>query len=118
MKENEILKDLSLIVYPAADLEKAKRFFREVTGTDPYVDSPYYVGYKNGDMEIGLDPHAQTPGALAFWTVSDISASVKQLVDAGGTVARDVTDVANGLLVASVKDANGNVVGLRQLPKG
>jgi predicted enzyme related to lactoylglutathione lyase len=112
------LKDLSLIVYPAADLEKAKRFFRELMGTDPYADSPYYVGYKNGDMEIGLDPNAQTPGALVYWTVSDISASVKQLVEAGGTVVRDVTDVANGLLVASVRDANGNTVGVRQFPKG
>jgi predicted enzyme related to lactoylglutathione lyase len=114
------LKDVSLIVYPAADLAKAKRFFRELIGADPYVDSPQYVGYKSGDMEIGLVPngHNREPGGLAYWTVSDIAASVKALVDAGGTVVQEITDVAYGLLVASVKDPSGSIVGLRQFPKG
>lgn len=112
------MKDVSLIVYPAADMAKAKQFFRELTGADPYVDSPQYVGYKNGDMEIGLVPNGdkREPGALAYWTVSDIAASVKALVDAGGTVVQDVTDVGYGLLVGSVKDPNGSIVGLRQPP--
>lgn len=112
--------DVSLIVYPAADMTKAKRFFRELTGADPYADSPYYVGYKNGNMEIGLVPNAdqREPAGLAYWTVNDIQASVKALVDAGGTVVQEITDVAQGLLVASVKEPNGSVVGLRQFPKG
>jgi predicted enzyme related to lactoylglutathione lyase len=112
------LKDVSLIVYPAADPAETKRFFRELTGTDPYVDSPQYIGYKSGDMEIGLVPSKREPGALAYWTVNDIAASVKALVDAGGTVVQEITDVAYGLLVASVKDPNGSIVGLRQMPKG
>ena len=114
------MKDVSLIVYPAADLTAAKRFFREVTGTDPYVDSPHYVGYKSGDMEIGLVPNAEKrePCGLAYWTVSDIAASVQALVAAGGTVVQEITDVAYGLLVASVKDPNGATVGLRQPPQG
>lgn len=100
-------------------MAKAKRFFRELTGTDPYADSPHYVGYKSGDMEIGLVPKAdgQEPYALAYWTVSDIEAGVKGLVEAGGTVVQEITDVAYGLLVASVKDPNGAIVGLRQFPK-
>jgi predicted enzyme related to lactoylglutathione lyase len=114
------LKDVSLIVYPAADMDKAKRFFRELIGADPYVDSPRYVGYKSGDTEIGLVPNAdkREPGGLAYWTVSDIAASVKALVDAGGTVVQEITDVAYGLLVASVREPNGSIVGLRQFPKG
>ncbi|HEY8312893.1 MAG TPA: VOC family protein [Candidatus Baltobacteraceae bacterium] len=111
---------MSLIVYPAADLAKAKRFFSELTGANPYVDSPQYVGYKSGDMEIGLVPNGdqREPGGLAYWTVSDIAASVKALVAAGGTVVQEITDVAYGLLVASVKEPNGSIVGLRQPPKG
>jgi predicted enzyme related to lactoylglutathione lyase len=113
------LKDVSLIVYTAADLDKAKQFFRELVGAEPYADSPYYVGYKNGDMEVGLVPQGTNaaPGALAYWTVSDIASSVKALVNAGGTIVQEITDVANGLLVASVKDPNGAIVGLRQPPK-
>ena len=109
-----------LITYTVADMSKAKRFFRELIGADPYVDSPRYVGYKSGDMEVGLVPGGDKsePGALAYWTVSDIEASVKALVAAGGAVVREITDVAYGLLVATVKDPNGAIVGLRQMPKG
>ncbi|MGB8520677.1 MAG: VOC family protein [Candidatus Tumulicola sp.] len=114
------MSDVSLIVYPAADMAKAKQFFRALVGADPYADTPYYVGYKSGDMEIGLVPNAGTiePNGLAYWTVDDIAASVKTLVDAGGAIVQEVTDVANGLLVASVREPNGSVVGLRQFPKG
>ncbi len=112
------MKDVSVIVYPAANLAKAKRFFRELIGAEPYADSTNYVGYKTGDMEIGLDPNALGPGALPYWTVSDLAASVKALVDAGGTVVKEITDVGYGLLVANVKEPNGSTVGLRQLPKG
>ena len=97
----------------------AKRFFRELIGSDPYADSPQYVGYRNGEMEIGLVPnYGQDPNGLAYWTVGDINASVDALVAAGGTLAQPVTDVAQGLLVASVKEPNGSVIGLRQFPKG
>ncbi len=112
--------DVSLITYAVADVTKAKRFFGELIGTDPYADAPQYVGYRSGDMEIGLIPSGdkRDPGALAYWTVSDIAASVQALVNAGGTVVQKITDVAYGLLVASVKDPNGAIVGLRQFPKG
>lgn len=114
------MNDVSLIVYTAADLTAAKRFFRELIGSDPYADTAYYVGYKNGDTEIGLVPQGNgaQPGGLAYWTVSDIAGRVKALVEAGGTVVQDIRDVSNGLLVASVKDPNGTIVGLRQFPTG
>lgn len=113
------MKDVSLIVYTAADMTKAKKFFRELIGADPYADTPYYVGYKNGGMEVGLVPAGTNaaPGALAYWDSDDIAASVKALVDNGGEIVQQITDVANGLLVASVKDPNGAIVGLRQFPK-
>lgn len=112
------MKDVCLILYPAADLDQTKRFFRELTGTDPYVEGAQYVGYKNGNVEIGLVPSKRDPGGLAYWQVDDIAASIKGLVDAGGTVVQEPTDVGYGMLVASVKDSNGSMIGLRQPPKG
>lgn len=111
--------DVSLITYTVADLTSAKRFFCALTGSDPYVDSARYVGYRSGGMEIGLVPseNAGGSGGLAYWTVNDIEAAVKALVQAGGTVVQEITDVAYGLLVATVKDPNGAVIGLRQPPK-
>jgi predicted enzyme related to lactoylglutathione lyase len=114
------LNDVTLITYTVTDIQKAKQFFREIVGSDPYVDSPQYVGYKNADMEIGLipKPESSTSSALPYWSVSDIAASVRGLEAAGGTVVHPVSDVGYGLLVASVKDPNGATIGLRQFPKG
>ena len=114
------MNDVSLIVYTVADTTAAKRFFGELIGAEPYADSPQYIGYKSGNMKIGLVPNRSsdaTGSVLAYWTVSDIAASVDALVAAGGTIAQPITDVAYGLLVASVKEPNGSVVGLRQFPK-
>ena len=49
---------VSLIVYPAKELASTKQIFSKFLGVEPYVDGPYYVGYKVGDMEIGFDPNA------------------------------------------------------------
>lgn len=115
------MKDVNLIIYPATDMDAAKRFFRALMGSDPYADSPQYVGYKtaDGDMEIGLIPNydGRDPAGIGYWNVDDIAASIRTLVDAGGAVTQEPMDVGYGLLVASVKAPNGATVGLRQFPK-
>ena len=40
--------------------------------------------------------------------------SLKEMTNVGAEIVQDIKDVANGLLIAQVKDINGNVVGLRQ----
>ena len=56
------------------------------------------------------------PGPVGCWHVDDIEASVKLLLDAGAQVQEAVSDVGGGKLVASVRDADGNVIGLIQTP--
>ncbi|HSW98418.1 MAG TPA: VOC family protein [Candidatus Saccharimonadales bacterium] len=107
---------IPLIVYPVKNLEKAKAFYSALLGVEPYADSPYYVGYKTGGQEVGLDPNS-TVGPIAYTDVEDISASLETMRAAGAEVVQDVKDVAAGLLIAQVKDADGNVVGFRQQPK-
>lgn len=114
------MNTVGLVIYPASDIAKTKEFFATLLGTEPYADAPYYVGFKAGDMEIGLVPQAAQPslsGALAYVTVSDINAALATLLAAGAQKVQDVTDVAQGLLVASFKDPNGTTIGLRQFPK-
>ena len=106
---------IKLLVYPAKNIEKAKTFFSKFLGAEPYVNSPYYVGYQLGDLEIGLDPNSEV-GPIAYTDVEDIKASLEEMTAAGAEVVQDVKDVANGLLIAQVKDTNGNVVGFRQQP--
>ncbi|HEY2474666.1 MAG TPA: VOC family protein [Candidatus Cybelea sp.] len=111
---------VSLIVYPASDVPKATKFFATLLGTEPYADTPYYVGFKTGDMEVGLVPKAAqrgTSGALAYVDVADINGALATLLASGAEKVQDITDVSNGLLVASVTDPDGNAIGLRQFPK-
>lgn len=110
---------INLLVYPVKDVEKAKTFYNAFLGVEPYADSPYYVGYRVGDQEIGLDPNSSAnsnAGPIAYTDVDDIKASLKEMTDAGAEIVQDARDVAKGLLVAQVKDANGNIVGFRQQP--
>ena len=106
--------DISLIVYPAKDVDKAKKFFTTFLGTEPYADSAWYVGYKVGDREVGLDPNAAA--VVSYVDVEDIAASLKALTDAGATVVKDSTDVGGGLLIAQV-ELDSNILGLRQSVK-
>lgn len=107
---------ISLIVYPVKDVNQAKKLYSVFLGVEPYADSPYYVGYKLGDHEVGLDPNATTTGPIAYRDVDDIHKSLQALLDAGAQMQQDVKNVGNGLLIATVKDAAGNVIGLRQAP--
>lgn len=106
-------QSIKLIVYPVKDLEAAKTLFGKYLGVEPYTDSPYYVGYKpTDDLEIGLDPNGQA--VIGYVDTADIKRDLQALVEAGATVHQEPKDVGGGLLIAQVKDADGNVLGLRQ----
>ena len=106
---------VSIIVFPVGDVEKAKTFYSTFLGVEPYVDSPYYVGYRVGEQEVGLDPNSKV-GPIGYVDVNDIKSSLEDMTKAGAEIVQDVKDVGRGLLIAQIKDADGNVVGLRQEP--
>ncbi len=102
------------IIYPVKDMARAKMQFRTLLGIEPYADSPYYVGFKVGDQDIGLDPNGHKAGMTAYYHVADIKQSLQSLLDAGSQILREIKDVGGGRLVASVRDADGNIIGLVQ----
>jgi predicted enzyme related to lactoylglutathione lyase len=108
-------QDIKLIVYPVSDLEAAKTLYGKYLGVEPYADAEYYVGYKLGNLEVGLVPGGQEE-VISYIDVADIKSYLQTLVDAGATTHQEPKDVGGGLLIAQVKDANGNVLGLRQSP--
>ena len=55
-------------------------------------------------------------GPVGYWHVDDIKKSMQALLDAGAQPQQEVKDVGGGKLIASVKDADGNVIGLIQSP--
>jgi predicted enzyme related to lactoylglutathione lyase len=102
------------IIYPVSDPARGKAMFSSLLGIEPYVDQPYYIGYKVGDQDIGLDPNGHRHGATPYFEVEDIDAALKGLVDAGAEVQQEPHDVGGGLLIAVLKDGDGNIIGLRQ----
>jgi predicted enzyme related to lactoylglutathione lyase len=110
---------MKLFTYPVQDIAQAKKFYRQLLGVEPYADAPYYVGFRIGEHEIGLVPNGQKQGMtgpLGYFQVSDIRNCLKSLVEAGAQVDQQARDVGGGRLVASVKDADGNIIGLFQDP--
>src|SRR5512136_3025528 len=79
------------IIYPVKDLARAKMLYTRLLGTEPYADQPYYVGYKVGDQDIGLDPNGHETGMtgpLAFYHVDDIKENLRLLLDAGAEMVQ------------------------------
>lgn len=108
---------VKVLIYPVRDLERETDLFRKLLGAEPYVSEPYYVGFRVGDLEIGLDPnghrHGMT-GPTPFWQVQDIRAKVEELSQAGASVHAEVQDVGGGRLVATLLDEDGNPIGVMQ----
>ena len=107
------------IIYPVKDIARAKTLYSKLLGVEPYADEAYYVGFRVGDQEIGLDPNGHSQGMtgpIGYRYVNDIRKSLQLLLDAGAQARQDVKDVGGGKLIASVKDADGNIIGLMQSP--
>jgi len=108
---------IKTMLYPVKDAARAKGLFGKLLGIEPHVDSPYYVGFKVGEQEIGLLPNGNATGMsgpLGYFRVDDIRKTLETLVAEGAQILQPVKDVGGGALVASIKDADGNPIGLLQ----
>jgi len=82
-------------------------------GVEPYVDEAYYVGFRVGDLAIGLDPRGHNQGMtgpVGYWQVDDIKKNLQLVLGAGAQLRQEVRDVGGGKLIATVTDADGNVI--------
>jgi len=110
---------IQTVLVPVSDLASAKALYSALLGMEPQSDSSYYVGFDAAGQQIGLVPGGG-PQAMSspvpFWHVADIEAKLAELTAAGATVKEAAHDVGRGRLVATVADADGNVLGLLQDP--
>ena len=108
---------MKTVIYPVKDLAAAKQLYGALLGRAPYMDEPYYVGFEVDGQDVGLDPNGHASGLtgqVAYWHVDDINETLEALRAAGAETERAVSDVGGGKLVATVKDIDGNVIGLLQ----
>jgi predicted enzyme related to lactoylglutathione lyase len=107
------------VLFPVKDVAAGKAVFTELLGAEPIADAPYYVGWRVADQDIGLIPGGHDngmTGAVVYWEVDDINASVDRLLAAGATVQQKPSNVGGGKIVATMADVDGNVFGLSQTP--
>ena len=57
-------------------------------------------------------------GPVTYWRVDDINERLAALAAAGADSQQPVSDVGGGRRIASVRDADGNPIGLLQDPPG
>ncbi|HEX4704501.1 MAG TPA: VOC family protein [Pseudonocardiaceae bacterium] len=122
-----MLRGLTTVNYFADDVAAARDWYTEVLGVEAYfarpVDgTPAYVEFRIGDHqhELGIldrryaaHDHAGTPaGAMIYWAVDDLRATVDRLLALGATVHQEAIEHGPGFVTASVVDPFGNVLGV------
>ncbi|GIF37801.1 VOC family protein [Actinoplanes xinjiangensis] len=106
------------ITVPVKDLEAAKGLYSLLLGVEPYVDQPYYAGFRpeNGP-EVGLDPHGDVAaGPVVHWHTGDLDATLAALIAAGATEERSPHEIGDGARLATVRDIDGHLIGLFEGP--
>lgn len=111
------LLGLRTVIYPAPDLDAAKRWWTELLGVGPYFDQPFYVGFEVAGYELGLLPDGDpADGALTYWGVDDVPAAVAAAVALGAVVHGRSTEVGDGIVTATVRQPDGSIIGLIRNP--
>jgi catechol 2,3-dioxygenase-like lactoylglutathione lyase family enzyme len=95
-----MLRGLTTVTYQTADLAAAKQWYTELLGIEPYFDTPAYVEFRVGDSlhELGLLDSTYLPdlgggqgaaagpgGAIVYWHVDDVPATLDRLLLMGAT---------------------------------
>jgi catechol 2,3-dioxygenase-like lactoylglutathione lyase family enzyme len=109
-------------VFPVRNLSAAKATYAALLGVAPHTDSPYYVGFNVGGHEIGLAPQGQggpggwtsaVTGPVLFVDVANLDELRAGLLAQGATDLSAPRNVAPGMRVCVLADADGNPFGLR-----
>lgn len=107
---------LRTIIYHVADITAAKEWYKKIIGKDPYFDESFYVGFDINHFELGLNPDftniEKGNQSVAYWAVDNIHDAEKKLLENNATIVLPITDVGDGIKVATLKDPFGNTIGL------
>lgn len=112
------LLGLRTTIYKVSDMEKAKKWYSDFLGFEPYFDEPFYVGFNVAGYELGLQPEEEaqstekSDSVITYWGVENVSESYQALISLGANRHEEPTDVGGGIIVASLKDPWANIIGL------
>lgn len=108
---------LRTTIYKVPDLTAAKNWYAKAFQTQAYFDEPFYVGFNIGGYELGLLPEEnpdteKSDNVLSYWGVEDIEKEYQRILALGATEHEKPHSVGGPLMVGTLKDPWGNVVGL------
>jgi predicted enzyme related to lactoylglutathione lyase len=123
------LRGFATLNFWADDVAAAVAWYTEFLGVEPYFNRPgpdgraVYVEFRLGDFqaELGIIDRRYAPqgatghpgGAIMYWHVEDLAATVERLTALGATEYEPITPRGDsGFVTASVVDPFGNVLGV------
>lgn len=127
------LRGFATMNFWADDVPAAVAWYAEFLGVDAYFSRPgpdgrpVYAEFRIGDHEneLGIidsrfrpaDAPTQPGGAIMYWHVDDLAATVERLLSLGATEYEPITPRGDsGFVTASVVDPFGNVLGVMYNP--
>lgn len=112
---------LRTTIYKVNDLAKAKDWYSKAFKTVPYFDEPFYVGFNIGGYELGLDPNelpeTRSNAVVSYWGTDDIQSELQHFLSTGATLHDDLQNVGGEIMIATVQDPWGNIIGLIYNPE-
>ncbi len=116
-----MFQGLRTAIYKVKDLEKAKEWYSDVLGIEPYFDEPFYVGFSVGGFELGLDPDVEGlkngNNLMVYWGVENAQVTFDELLKKGAKSHSEPQNVGGNIVVASVFDPFGNIFGIIENPE-
>lgn len=116
-----MLKGLQTIVYHVANLEVAKMWYSDLLGIQPYFDEHFYVGFKVGGFELGLDPSVEEysggNNSITYWNIDNIDSAFEYFKSQKAIIHQEVHSVGEGIRLGSINDPFGNIIGLIEITK-
>ncbi|MFE9750003.1 VOC family protein [Saccharothrix saharensis] len=118
-----MLRGLTTTSFFADDLDAAATWYTHFLGIEPYFKVPGgYIEFRIGDYqhEFGIvnsayaphDTHTGPAGAITYWAVDDLHATLDRLTELGATPHDQPTVRGEGYTTASVIDPFGNILGI------
>jgi predicted enzyme related to lactoylglutathione lyase len=122
------LRGFATISFWADDVPAAVAWYTDFLGVAAYFQrngpdgTLAYAEFRVGDRraELGIVDRRFAPpgasagpgGAIMYWHVDDLEATVRRLLDLGATEYQPITPRGEGFITAAVVDPFGNVLGV------
>ncbi|TDH29162.1 VOC family protein [Segetibacter sp. 3557_3] len=115
-----MIQGIRTVIYHVKDLALSKEWYTRLLGKPPYFDESFYVGFNVEGFELGLQPDVSGAyfenNTVAYWGVADAVTTYQYLLANNCIENEPIRNVGEGILLGTVIDPAGNVLGIIQNP--